>query len=78
MNDRRPQQATPAATKSRRRFLGAAAGLVGAAVAVPVLSSESAFASPEESGVSRAKGIDPYNGEPLDASVDCELSGRNA
>ncbi|MET7639999.1 twin-arginine translocation signal domain-containing protein [Streptomyces sp. NPDC005438] len=78
MTEHRPQQApAPAAPTSRRRFLGAAAaGLVGAAVAVPVLTSGSASAAPEKS--STAAGIDPFNGEPLDASVDCELSGRKS
>lgn len=77
MNDptHRHAASEPTAGSSRRRFLGAAVGLVGAAaVAVPVLASGTASAAPEPS----AAGIDPYNGEPLDASVDCELTGRDA
>lgn len=73
---------------SRRRFLGVAAGLVGAAVAAPVLCSGTAFAGPSELPIVNhpdhpdAEYAPNAAGrkfvEPLNASVNCGLTGRNA
>lgn len=73
---------------SRRRFLGAAAGIVGGAIAAPILCAGTAFARPGElpivnrpdhPGAQYPPGATRRSHpEPLNASVDCGLSGRAA
>ncbi|WP_406066908.1 ubiquinol-cytochrome c reductase iron-sulfur subunit N-terminal domain-containing protein [Streptomyces sp. NBC_01077] len=72
-------------SSSRRRFLGAAAGALGAAaVSAVALPGTSYAAVPEVPLVTRAdhpaalyvRGTDRKNSEPLNATVDCALTGE--
>lgn len=72
---------------TRRRFLGAAAGIVGGAIAAPVLCAGTAFARagelpvvnrPDHPAAEYAPGASRHTqAEPLNASVDCGLNGRS-